>query len=109
MRRVGAEDVQMNVAQDSEKPGLEIRAGLETPLRGEGPRNRLLRQVLRILAITRHGPGEAHQAGTHPDDLSRNIALLLGTPLTHGGGGDPSWNREYPRPSDLEPGVLTCN
>src|SRR5215470_9481424 len=109
MRPSGAEDVQVNVAKDSEKPCFQIRAGLETPLRGQCAGNRLLRQVLRLFAVPRHGPGEAHQPRTQPDDLSGEIALLLGTPLTHGGGGDPFSSREYPRPSGLEPRVLTSN
>src|SRR5215831_4883478 len=101
MRPSGAEDVQVKVAQDSEKPLLEIRAGLETPLRGEGSGNRFLRQVFRLFAIARHGPGESHQPRTHPNDLNGEIALFFGAPLTHG-CDTPLWSREYPGPRGLE-------
>src|SRR5215510_8829104 len=107
MRPSGAEDVQVKVAKDSEKPCFEIRAGLETPLRGQCSGNRFLREVFRLFAVPRHRPGESHQPRTQRNDLNGEIAIFLGAPLTHG-GDTPLWSREYPRPSGLEPRVVTC-
>src|SRR5260370_40718894 len=98
MRARSAEHVEVNVAQDSKERGLEIRAGLKSPLRSEGAGDRFLSQVLSRLPVASQRPGEAEQPRPQVHDLSGKIALVLGAPFTHSGGHAPSPIREYPCP-----------
>src|SRR5260370_41060118 len=99
MRSSSAQHVQVNVAQDSKEPGLEIRAGLKSPLRSEGAGDRFLSQVLSRLPGASQRPGEAEQPRPQVHDLSGKIALVLGAPFTHSGGDGPPPSRanRYPR------------